>query len=83
MWPHLFPLYASQIFKTILPSQLADSQFALRYWKLYPKLLSGNVMHRGSHRYRSDSRLLLKNNQCTNNSCLQIKGENVMIKVSV
>ena len=22
MWPHLFPLYASQIFKTILPSQL-------------------------------------------------------------
>ena len=35
-----------------------------------------------SHRYISDSRLVLKKikSQCTNGFCLQIKGENVRIK---
>ena len=37
----------------------------------------------GSHRYISNSRLVLKSNQCTNGFCLQIKIENVRIKVSV
>ena len=37
----------------------------------------------GQNRYRSDSRLLLKNNQCRNGFCLQMKGENVRIKASV
>ena len=50
MWPHLFPLYASQIFKTNKTANfkklfsLRNWNIALRYSRSYQKFLSENVM---------------------------------------
>ena len=41
--------------------------------------LIASVTRRHTDTY-PDSRLVLKNNQCTNSSCLHMKGENVRIK---
>ena len=43
MWPYLFPLYASQIFKTILPSQLKQlNSFIQKDCVIFYRFVTGN-----------------------------------------